>query len=80
MANGGFYFYKIRSFCVTVNIEGNELVIRLPILELTPSSSGKTLLVASSRGNQKTTAEINGQKVIVGFNAYIYNTNKKVEV
>jgi hypothetical protein len=53
-------------------IEGNELVIRLP-LNPTPvlSATGKTLVVASSHGNQETTAQVNGQPVVVGVNAYI---------
>lgn len=55
-----------------VTIENNELVIRLPLVNPpTPSTSGKTLVVASSRGNQKTEATVNGQKVVVGCNAYI---------
>lgn len=54
-------------------IEGNELVIRLP-LNPTPtmSMSGKTLVVASSHGNRTTEARVNGQSVIVGVNAYIH--------
>jgi hypothetical protein len=36
-----------------------------------PSSTGKTLVVASSHGNQPTTATIDGKPVIVGVNAYI---------
>jgi hypothetical protein len=53
-------------------IENGELVIRLP-LNKTPvlSSTGKTVVVASSHGNQKTEAVINGQAVIVGVNAYV---------
>lgn len=53
-------------------IEGNELVIRLP-LNPTPvlSATGKTLVVASSHGNQETVAQVNGQPVVVGVNAYI---------
>ncbi len=60
-----------------VTIEGNELVIRVP-MNATPvvSSSGKTLVVASSHGNQKTEATINGQQVIVGVNAYVYRQAK----
>jgi hypothetical protein len=55
-----------------VTIEGGELVIRLP-LHNPPvvSASGKTLVVASTRGNQKTEAVVNGQHVTVGVNAYI---------
>ena len=53
-------------------IEGNELVIRLPLNKSpVPSSSGKTLVVASTHGNRTTEAVINGQPVIVGANAYI---------
>lgn len=54
-----------------VTIEKNELVIRVPLQEPTPSSTGKTLVVASSHGNQKTDALVNGKPVIVGLNAYI---------
>jgi hypothetical protein len=47
-------------------IEGKELVIRVP-LNATPGApaSGKTLVVASGHGNQKTEAVVNGQQVIV---------------
>jgi hypothetical protein len=63
---------------VTAKIEGNELVIRLP-LNSTPvlSSSGKTLVVASSRGNKQTEAHVNGQPVVVGVNAYIVRSGRK---
>ncbi len=53
-------------------IENGELVIRLPLNKTPiPSSSGKTLVVASTHGNQKTDAALNGQPIIVGVNAYI---------
>jgi hypothetical protein len=56
-----------------VTIEGNELVIRLPInAKPTPSATGKTLQVASSHGNKETEAVVDGQKLVVGVNAYIY--------
>jgi hypothetical protein len=57
---------------VKATIENGELVIRLP-LNKTPviSSSGKSLVVATSHGNQKTDAVIDGQAVIAGVNAYI---------
>lgn len=54
-----------------VTIEGNELVIRMPLENPTPSASGKTLVVASSHGNVKTSAVIDGKPVTVGLNAYI---------
>ncbi len=54
-----------------VKIEGDTLVIRMPLQAPTPSSSGKTLIVASSSGNVTTKALINGKPVIIGLNAYI---------
>ncbi|MBW3598185.1 MAG: hypothetical protein KY475_13055 [Planctomycetes bacterium] len=55
-----------------VSIEGNELVIRAPLANPPQlSASGKTLVVASSRGNKATEAQVNGQNVVVGLNAYI---------
>ena len=54
-----------------VTIEGNELVIRVEMTKPTPSATGKTLSIASSHGNQPTTATVNGRPVIIGLNAYI---------
>jgi len=57
---------------LTAAIEGEYLVIRVPLnAKPTPSSTGKTLVVASSRGNKQTEVEIQGKPVIVGVNAYI---------
>lgn len=57
---------------LTASIEGDFLAIRVP-LNATPtrSTSGKTLVVASSHGNKQTELEIEGKPVIVGVNAYI---------
>ena len=53
-------------------IEGNKLVIRLPLNKSpVPSASGKTLVVALSHGNRTTEAIVQGQPVVVGVNAYI---------
>ena len=54
-----------------VEIKGNELIITVEMQTPTPSASGKTLVIASSHGNQMTTAIIDGKPVIVGLNAYI---------
>jgi hypothetical protein len=55
-----------------VSIENNELVIRIPVENPPqPSASGKTLVVASSRGNQKTDVLIDGKPITIGLNAYI---------
>ena len=52
-------------------IKDNILHIEIPLHAPRPSSSGKTLTVASSNGNKPTEATVNGQSVIVGVNAYI---------
>lgn len=54
-----------------VTIEKDELVIRCPLQDPKPSSTGKTLVVASSHGNVKTSAMVDGKRLVVGFNAYI---------
>ena len=56
----------------SAKIEGNELVIRLPMSDKPErSASGKTLVVASTRGNQQTDCVVQGKNVVVGINAYI---------
>ena len=55
-----------------VELKNKKLIITIPVNDKpAPSASGKTLVVASSHGNQKTTAMINGKPIIVGVNAYI---------
>ena len=59
---------------MNVSIKENNgvstLTIEVPV-SLRPSNSGKTMLVASSGGNQTTTAQVDGKNVVVGLNAYI---------
>jgi hypothetical protein len=57
---------------LSVTRDGDTLVIRIPIQTATPSASGKTLVIASSRGNQKSGLQIDGKDVYVGVNAYVY--------
>ena len=54
-----------------VEIKDGNLIIIMPLDTPTPSASGKTLVVASTRGNVVTTATVNGKPVTVGLNAYI---------
>ncbi len=55
-----------------VTIGNGELIIRLPLNKApVPSLSGKTLVVASTRGNKVTEAQVQGKHVVVGLNAYI---------
>lgn len=57
---------------LSVTREGDTLVIRIPIQAPTPSASGKTLVVASTRGNQRTALQIDGKDLYLGLNAYVY--------
>ena len=55
-----------------VELKNNKLVITIDVnAKPTPSASGKTLVVASSHGNQQTSVMIDGKPVIVGVNAYV---------
>jgi hypothetical protein len=54
-----------------VEIKDNKLYIEIDLETPTPSASGKTLVVASTRGNVVTTAKVNDKPVIIGLNAYI---------
>ena len=56
---------------MTVEIKGNKLCLEIDLETPTPSSSGKTLVVARSRGNAVTTAEVDGKQITIGLNAYI---------
>ena len=51
--------------------EKQVLIITIDTQKPTPSASGKTLVLASTHGNQATTVQVNGRPVIVGVNAYI---------
>ncbi len=57
---------------VEAKIEGKKLIITCDLEEPAPSASGKTLVVASTRGNMKTSVTIDGKPLIIGLNAYIY--------
>ena len=55
-------------------LENGKLTVVIDVEDaLLPSASGKTLVVASSRGNFKTSVVVNGQNLVVGLNAYIKN-------
>ncbi len=56
----------------TAEIKGKQLIITLDMEEeLKPSASGKTLVVASTRGNVTTKTLIQGKPIVLGVNAYI---------
>jgi hypothetical protein len=53
-------------------LKGNKLVITLDINKKpVPSASGKTLVVATTHGNQPTAVQIDGKVLVVGVNAYV---------
>ena len=54
-----------------VEIRDNKLCIEIDLEEPKPSSSGKTLVVASTRGNVVTDVQVDGKPVTIGLNAYI---------
>lgn len=54
-----------------VEIRDGKLCIEIDLEEPKPSASGKTLVVASTRGNAVTDARIDGKPVTIGLNAYI---------
>lgn len=57
---------------MNARIENGTLIIEIKTQEpMRPSKSGKTLIVATTGGNQKTTLEIDGRPVTIGLNAYI---------
>jgi hypothetical protein len=56
---------------VIVDETAKTLTLVLDLEEPTPSASGKTLVVASTRGNARTDAQINGKTLVVGVNAYV---------
>jgi len=56
---------------IKATIEGDELVIRMPIGTPTRSASGKTMVVASTRGNICPDGCVyDGHQVTLGVNAY----------
>lgn len=57
---------------MTARIVGNKLVIEILLNSApVPSSTGKTLVIASSHGNKATDARVDGKPVVIGLNAYI---------
>ena len=58
-------------------IESGKLIISIPIEPPRPSASGKTLVVASSRGNKETQVAIDGKPVYLSLNAYVYAKAKR---
>ena len=56
-----------------IDEDAKTLTIVMDLQEPTPSASGKTLVVATTHGNQPTDVMVNGKPVTIGVNAYIRN-------
>jgi len=54
-----------------IDREARTLTLVLDLQEPAPSTSGKTLVIATTHGNVPTQVQIDGKPVIVGVNAYI---------
>lgn len=58
---------------INVEIKDNKLVITADLETPTPSASGKSLTIASTRGNLKTGVKHpdTGKEIVIGLNAYL---------
>ena len=54
---------------VTINEKSGTVTVVLPLTP-GPSKSGKSMVIASTRGNLKTDATFDGKTVTLGVNAY----------
>jgi hypothetical protein len=53
-------------------IVNGQLVITLPLQRPPPSASGKTLIVASSRGVKSSDLKVKGKVLCITANAFVY--------
>jgi len=67
----GRLYAEETEMAIETKIEGTKLIITCDLEEPTPSASGKTLVVVSTRGNMKTDCMVNGKPLTIGLNAYI---------
>lgn len=57
---------------ITASIKEGVLIVKMPLAKKPqPSSSGKNLTVASTRGNMRLDLEYQGKPITIGINAYI---------
>lgn len=55
-------------------IKGGKLIIEIDLdKERKPSASGKSIVVASTRGNLTTSTMVDGKPLVVAVNAYVSN-------
>jgi hypothetical protein len=58
-------------------IHDGNLIIEIPLQEPAESSSGKTLVVASSHGVQRLSAQVDGKNVYVTANAFVFPVDRR---
>jgi hypothetical protein len=56
---------------VTYDPKTQVLTLSVKCQSPAPSASGKTLVVATTHGNQPTEVQISGKTLVLGMNAYI---------
>jgi hypothetical protein len=56
---------------IKTEIKGNQLIITADLETPTPSASGKTMVIVSSRGNMRTNVTVDGKPLTLGLNAYV---------
>ena len=54
-----------------VKIKNGKITMSMVVQKPKPSASGKSLVVATSRGKQQTSATVNGKPVFVVANAFL---------
>ena len=54
---------------ITINKAQNQMTIVMPI-DPKPSGSGKSMVIASTRGNQPTGVKFEGKELTLGVNCY----------
>lgn len=55
---------------VELSSDKKSIVITLPLQKGKPSASGKTVVVATTGGNQQTAVNVEDKPVVVGVNVY----------
>jgi hypothetical protein len=58
-------------------IQDGHLIIEVPLQEPEMSSTGKTLVVASSHGVQRLAVQVDGKNVYVTANAFVYPVDQR---
>lgn len=56
---------------VVIDEKKQTVTIVLPLLKPEPSKSGKSRVIATTRGNYKSPTEFDGKPVTVGVNVYV---------